>query len=215
MPTSHMKVNALPRFLTLLFLVVFALPLLAADGKRLFASCAACHGARGEGNTQLGAPNIAGMASWYVSRQLANFAVGSRGSDNADRYSTQMREAAKALVSDDQRQAVSQHIASLPPQPVASSGKVSVADVANGRSQFNAICSSCHGSAARGNPTLSAPSLVGLDATYAERQLKAFREGRRGAHPDDKWGAQMRVGATMLADMKSGRDALAYIATLK
>lgn len=215
MPTSHKKVNALPRFLTLLFLVVFALPLLAADGKKLFASCVACHGARGEGNAQLGAPNIAGMASWYVSRQLANFASGSRGSDNADRYGTQMREAAKVLISDDQRQAVSQHIASLPPQPVASSGKVSVADVANGRSQFNAICSSCHGSAARGNPTLSAPSLVGLDATYTERQLKAFREGRRGAHPDDKWGAQMRVGATMLADMKSGRDALAYIATLK
>ena len=215
MQTSHDQAHALARMLTLFFLLILAAPLFAADGKTLFLSCAACHGARGEGNAQLGAPNIAGMAPWYVTRQLVNFASGRRGTDSADRYSTQMREAAKVLLSDDQRLAVGQHIASLPPQPVVSSGKVSIADVANGRSQFNAICSSCHGSTARGNPTLGAPSLIGLDAAYAERQLRAFREGHRGAHPDDKWGAQMRVGASMLTDMKNGRDALAYISTLK
>lgn len=215
MQTSHDQARPLIRMLTLLLLLILAAPLFAADGKTLFLSCAACHGARGEGSVQLGAPNIAGMAPWYVTRQLVNFANGRRGTDSADRYSTQMREAAKVLLSDDQRLAVGQHISSLPPQPVPSSGKASVAEVANGRSQFNAICSSCHGSTARGNPTLGAPSLIGLDAAYAERQLKAFREGQRGAHPDDKWGAQMRVGASMLADMKNGRDALAYIATLK
>ena len=89
------------------------------------------------------------------------------------------------------------------------------AELTNGRNQFNAICSSCHGGSARGNQTLGAPGLIGLDITYAERQLRAFREGQRGTHPDDKWGAQMRVGASMLPNLKSGRDALVYATGLK
>lgn len=215
MPTNWNKAFNFKSLLTLFCLMSSTTSLLAADGKPLFVTCIACHGARGEGNAQIGAPNIAGMASWYLSKQLGNFASGKRGADKADRYGAQMREAVKVLASEDQRLAVAQYIANLPPQPMQSNWKVSPAELANGRNQFNAICSSCHGSVARGNPTLGAPGLIGLDSTYAERQLKAFREGQRGAHPEDKWGAQMRVGASMLPDMKSGHDALAYIATLK
>ena len=187
----------------------------AQDGKALFASCAACHGTRGEGNAKLGTPNIAGMAPWYVTRQLANFAGGKRGADKADRYGTLMRDAANVLVSEDQRTAVAQHIASLPAQPAQSDAKFSAAELANGRSQFNAICSSCHGSGGRGNQTLGAPALIGLDAVYAERQLVAFRDGSRGKHAEDKWGAQMRVGASMLPNANSVRDVAAYLTTLK
>lgn len=215
MPAKRNQVFILASLLILLSLISFAAPVLAVDGRALFASCTACHGAQGEGNASLGTPNIARMPAWYVAKQLGNFASGKRGADKVDRYGTQMREAAKVLVAEDQRLSVAQYIATLPPQPVTPSGKISPVELANGRSQFNAICSSCHGSTARGNPTLGAPSLIGLDATYAERQLRAFRDGQRGAHPDDKWGAQMRVGASMLPDLKSGRDALAYIATLK
>ena len=203
------------RLLTSICFLILAGPASALDGKALFSSCAACHGTRGEGNTKIGAPNLAGMAPWYVTRQLANFAVGKRGADNGDRYGNQMREAVKVLTSDDQRNAVADHVAKLTPQPARSAEKISAADMANGRSQFNAICSSCHGSGGRGNPTLGAPSLIGLDTAYAERQLVAFRDGSRGKHPDDKWGAQMRVGASMLPNAKSIRDVAAYLTTLK
>jgi cytochrome c553 len=195
--------------------ILLAIPAAAADGSALYASCSACHGLNGEGNQKIGAPNIGGMAKWYVVRQLENFSSGKRGADKADSFGAQMRAAALMLTTDAQRQALATHTAALPSrtaQAVASGDSI---ELTKGRNQFNAICSSCHASNARGNPALGAPSLVGLDVTYAERQLKAFREGQRGAHPDDKWGAQMRVGASMLADMKSGRDALAYIATLK
>lgn len=207
----------LPVFLRIVVvgLVTFAAPAWANDGKTLFATCAACHGARGEGNPKLGAPNIAAMPPWYVLRQLDNFANGRRGANRADVYGSQMREAAKVLVSDIQRKLVAEHIAALPPQLSASGKSVDPAKLANGRSQFNAICSSCHGSGGRGNQTLGAPGLVGLDAAYAERQLLAFREGVRGAHPDDKWGGQMRVGAAMLPNVASIRDVAAYLATLK
>ena len=201
----------------LVFTVMLMTPLLvlAADGKALFSTCSACHGAGGEGNVKVGAPNIAGMASWYTARQLANFSSGKRGTDKADAFGAQMRAASMAVNSDEQRDAVAKYIASLPSREAAATTSSKPADLANGRNQFNAICSSCHGGSGRGNLTLGAPGLIGLEITYAERQLRAFREGQRGAHPDDKWGAQMKVGASMLPNLKSGRDALVYAAGLK
>ncbi len=35
-------------------------------GRRLYASCAACHGAKGEGNSALHAPALAGQTDWYL-----------------------------------------------------------------------------------------------------------------------------------------------------
>ena len=196
----------------LLMMPTFAL---AADGKGLFSACSACHGSGGEGNVKIGAPNIAGMPAWYTARQLANFSSGKRGTDKADAFGVQMRAAAMSVNSDEQRDAVAKYIESLPSRAAKMNTNSNPADLVNGRNQFNAICSSCHGGSGRGNPTLGAPGLIGLEITYAERQLRAFREGRRGAHPEDKWGAQMKVGASMLPNLKSGRDALVYAAGLK
>src|SRR5215831_1673998 len=38
----------------------------ASHGRELFATCAECHGPQGEGNSAIGAPNIAGMNAWYI-----------------------------------------------------------------------------------------------------------------------------------------------------
>jgi cytochrome c553 len=199
-------------------LLVCAFPTWASDGKALFASCADCHGTRAEGNPKLGAPNIAGMPVWYLSRQLESFATGRRGGDKSDAYGNQMRAAVKVLSSENQRALVAQYIATLPPQLSSTGRQGGAADLAklvNGRSQFNAICSSCHGGGGRGNQTLGAPSLIGLDAAYVERQMIAFRDGTRGSHPDDKWGAQMRIGAGMLSNATQVRDVSIYASTLK
>ncbi len=188
----------------------------APDGKTLFISCSACHGQAGEGNAAIGAPNIAGADAWYLARQLGNFSSGLRGATAGDTFGAQMRGAVAVLKSDAERNAVATYISSLPktklPAPVAVKTK---ADLANGSTQFNGICSSCHASHGHGNQALGAPNLVGLDPVYMERQITAFRSGTRGAHKDDKWGAQMRVGAGMLPDSKSVRDVIAYIGTLK
>jgi cytochrome c oxidase subunit 2 len=37
-------------------------------GESAFTTCAACHGARAEGNADLGAPRLAGMSDWYLAR---------------------------------------------------------------------------------------------------------------------------------------------------
>ena len=49
----------------------------AAENK--FDYCLLCHGANGNGNYGIRAPKISGMESWYLARQLDNFAAGIRG----------------------------------------------------------------------------------------------------------------------------------------
>jgi len=190
----------------------------AADGKAIFTTtCIACHGSKGEGNTKIGAPNIAGMDATYVGRQLSNFISGIRGSSPNDSYGAQMRASVGVLKSEADRIAVAAYIASLAKIRSTNEYKANDAKVnmANGSTQYNAVCSSCHESRAQGNAQMGAPSLVGVDPTYLERQVLAFRDGTRGAHKDDKQGALMRVGATMLPDIKSAHDVIAYINNLK
>ena len=70
----------------------------AARGKALYAPCAACHGAAGEGNATLNSPALAARSDWYLATQLANYKSGLRGADARDTYGAQMRSIAATLV---------------------------------------------------------------------------------------------------------------------
>lgn len=61
-------------------------------------------------------------------------------------------------------------------------------------------CTTCHGMGLRGNRALNAPRLAGLPGWYVRNQLRAFREGWRGRHPDDSYGAAMWPQAAQLDD---------------
>jgi cytochrome c553 len=183
----------------------------APDGQRLYAGCVACHGAHGEGVASTGAPNIAGMAGWYLERQLGNFVSGLRGGQPGDAYGATMKAASASLTSAAERATVAAYVASLPRTSAAPSGATS----ANGRNYYNAICSACHGSNGLGNEALGAPRLAGLPVAYLSRQLEAFKSGRRGAQAGDRLGAQMRAVATMLPDARTEQDVIAYAAGLK
>lgn len=187
----------------------------AADGKSLYTSCAACHGQKGEGNRALGAPNIAGMADWYVKTQLENFAGGRRGSKPGDTYGAQMRGAAMALSTPADRATVAAFIAKMPKTATAAATKPPAkANLANGATQYNALCGSCHAANGKGNKALGAPALGGIDPVYIARQYANFRTGLRGSHPNDKLGKQM-VAVSKMLDAKAEQDVLAYIGTLK
>lgn len=71
------------------------------NGQRLFATCAACHGMRAEGNIALGSPPLTGLNDWYLVKQLRNFKNGTRGGRPGDTYGMQMRSSA-GLLTDDQ-----------------------------------------------------------------------------------------------------------------
>jgi len=71
-----------------------------AHGRQLYAPCAACHGARGEGSATLQSPALAARSDWYLLTQLANFKRGLRGADERDSYGAQMRTVTATLADD-------------------------------------------------------------------------------------------------------------------
>lgn len=160
------------------------------------------------------APAIAGLEGWYVERQLKNFASGVRGAGAADVEGATMRAAAATLKSDAERTAVAAYVARLAPRKSAQIVAATAAGATNGRNYFNALCSACHGSNGKGNQSLGAPRLAGASTDYLTRQFAAFKAGRRGAHPDDKLGAQMRAIAAMLPDARTEQDVILYAAGL-
>ncbi len=61
-------------------------------------------------------------------------------------------------------------------------------------------CIACHGTDGAGNPAVNAPALAGQLPSYLARQLRQFRDGARGTHADDRYGAQMRAMSLTLTD---------------
>ena len=66
-------------------------------GKRLYQSCAACHGARAEGDEKAETAPLRQLDDRYMVSQLENFANGVRGAVPEDRLGQQMRAAVRVL----------------------------------------------------------------------------------------------------------------------
>ena len=190
-------------------LLIYGASACAADGKQLFAQCAACHGAKGEGNAALNAPAIAGQDATYLERQLRNFRNRRRGVDKSDALGTQMQAAAAATLTDDAAVTkVATYVASLPKTLIATPAS---GDLRNGNNQYQGKCGACHGVTAEGNPTLNSPRLTGLDAAYIKRQFAHFRDGVRGTDPQDTPGRQMAMMAKTLPAERDLDDIIAFI----
>lgn len=82
-------------------------------GKAAYGTCAACHGAKGEGNKGLNAPSLAGQHDWYIARQLQNFKSGLRGSAPGDTFGAQMKPMAATLADQAAIDNVAAYIATL------------------------------------------------------------------------------------------------------
>jgi cytochrome c oxidase subunit II len=182
----------------------------AAAGQGRFGLCESCHGVRAEGNAGLGAPAIAGLQDWYVTRQLENFRENRRGTAPDDARGQQMRAMAQTLESDAAVADIVAYLATL--KPVVSGATIE-GDVAHGKELY-ATCMSCHGDRAQGNDSVQAPALSYSNDWYLLRQLENFHTGRRGTSDANTFGGQMRAMASTLPDEAAWRDVVAYIATL-
>ncbi len=179
----------------------------AVAGKAAYATCAACHGANGEGNVALNAPKLSGQGAWYLERQLQLFKQGARGTHEKDVFGKLMAPMAATLVNDAAVANVAAYIASLPDAPVAATIK---GDVDSGRRRY-ATCAACHGADGAGIAATNAPRLKGMSDWYMATQLKNFRDGVRGHHAQDIYGGQMALIAGMLGDDAAVGDVLAHI----
>lgn len=183
----------------------------AMAGKPLFTVCAACHGARAEGNPALNAPKLSGQADWYLQRQLKNFKSGARGTHDKDVFGKQMAPMAATLLDDRAVDDVVAYIRTLPDDPAAPTLRTSTG---SGQRHFG-ICAACHGADGRGVQAMNAPRLAGMSDWYLVTQLRNFKAGVRGAHSGDMYGPQMASMAAILADDRAIDEVVAQINTLR
>jgi cytochrome c oxidase subunit 2 len=73
----------------------------AANGQKLYETCASCHGPDGRGIQATNAPRLTGMSDWYMVTQLKNFQQGIRGVHPKDMYGPQMASMAVILADDE------------------------------------------------------------------------------------------------------------------
>jgi len=178
------------------------------EGRPLYAACKPCHGDYGQGNPKLNGPALANTDRWYLYRQLMNFRKGIRGYLSADTLGVQMAAMAGTL---DDSVAVNHLMAFIESMPDAPVRNTLTGDIKKGERTYQSICGSCHGPQGKGNEAMQAPRLNGLEDWYLKRQILKFKNGIRGAHPQDIYGAQMVPMATLLKDDQSINDVIAYI----
>ena len=182
----------------------------AQVGAAQYGVCAACHGQQGEGIAAMNAPKLAGQSEWYLKRQIMNYKNGLRGTADGDVYGQQMIGMVATLVDEQSVDNVVAHIRTFadnaPEQTISG-------DVNAGAKEYR-VCAYCHGKDGGGVQALNAPRLSGMSDWYIERQLHAFRDEIRGAHPQDYYGFQMGLMGQSLFDEQALKNLVAYINTL-
>lgn len=164
-------------------------------GQQLYASCATCHGATGEGNPAVKSPALAGLPAWYITEQLERYRSGLRGKHPSDVEGLKMRAMVRQLRSTDEIAEVTAYIAGFPTRPPVAT--MTTGDAEQGAAAY-ALCAACHGERGEGNQTIEAPPLVTLEDWYLAEQMRKFRLGIRGTAAGDEDGAPMQAAATMV-----------------
>ena len=107
-----------------------------------YKTCAACHGAQGEGNPGMRAPALVNLDEDDMKRQLNHFRDGVRGKHPKDLDGQVMAAQSSLLASDADVDAVIAQIASFPDVMPAATLNT---DSGNGQQLYEMICGACHG----------------------------------------------------------------------
>ena len=75
-------------------------------------------------------------------------------------------------------------------------------------------CIPCHGEQGEGNLKLAAPTIAGMQEWYIVNQLKHFRGGARGYHPQDAGGLRMSPLARTLDNEEDVKTVAKYVAAM-
>jgi cytochrome c553 len=187
----------------------FAAPAPALDPHGgLLATCAACHGAAGEGSSAGGIPRLAGQNADYLAHALSMFKDGTRASPV-------MQPVAQNLSDSDMRELADYFAAQHPPLAQAVAAP-KTAQIEAGQQLANAgdganvtACFACHAAGGMGNGARF-PSIAGEPASFTVERLHEFQDrAKKGAA---KPGSMTAVAAQMTdAQIES---AAAYLSTL-
>ena len=170
----------------------------------LYHGCQLCHSKQ---ELQRG-PVLDGQNGKYLARQLQKFKNGQRGKSDAHRSEALMGTATDVLAEKDIKR-ISRYIAAQPPKPYQPSVK---GDMTKGEVIYTTTCMSCHGKQAEGSWLFKTGSLAIFEDWYLLAQLRHYKHGRRGAHPDDAEG-QLMVARVADMDDTALIDVVTYIAS--
>jgi len=184
-------------------------------------ACNTCHGEKGQGNDDMGAPRLAGQGAPYIAKQLRDFAADKRTPGGAGAV---MPTFAKGL-SDEDIANVAAYVHSLPGaelsdlkklpagtkvgetykgQEIVKFGRLAGKDAAGVEKKAVPACQSCHGYNGRGAGPMF-PMIGQQKFVYLVNQLKNWRanaedmKGGAAARTNDT-GAMMRAVAQNLDD---------------
>ena len=87
------------------------------------------------------------------------------------------------------------------------------ADLERGE-QLYRLCTKCHGVDGAGNSEVLAPAIAGMPFWYVDAQLKKFKTGVRGLHPDDTGGLRMYPMSQWLRNEADQKAVSAYVASM-
>lgn len=160
--------------------VVTAAPLVDGDieaGKTRAAACAACHGPKGNMESDQ-FPKLAGQGAPYIYEQLKLFKSGKR--QNA------IMAGQAAGLSDTDMKNLAAYYAAQQTRPGAADVKVAPAGavIYHGGNAEEGVpaCSGCHGPSGLGNAAAKFPRLSAQSPQYIATQLKAYRSGDRSGY---------------------------------
>ncbi len=155
--------------------LIAAAPASAPEQAELqYGVCVHCHGAHGEGRPELGTPRIGDLDTDYIAVQLKAFRDGTRGAHGDDLDAKPMAAIAKGLKNDATVTLLAAYVEGLTPEHRSAGEKDEV-----GAALYQ-TCASCHGADATGNRELGAPNLLFQDSSYLARQLRHYRDKKRG-----------------------------------
>jgi len=174
----------------------------------LVATCAACHGATGQGSAAGGIPRLAGQNADYMAHALSMFKDGKRASPV-------MQSVAHNLSDGDIRELADYFAAQHPPlAPAMQSPRPEEIQAGQQLAQFGdganvAACFSCHAAGGKGNGARF-PSVAGQPASFIVARLHEFqaRAKNGGAKP-----GSMTAVAAQMTDTQI-EVAASYLSTL-
>lgn len=201
-------------------------------GEELYVVCTFCHGDSLQGNDRRDGPALAGLDPWYLELQMRNFRDGVRGTHPEDIPGQVMHFSTGMLRNDFTIASVAEYISGLEPgkpmagnavgerpyvwdSPYAGIDSSVTPNAEAGGQTYSSICSACHGVDGVGNEALGSANLIYLSELYLARQLKYFRDGVRGTHPQDTRGMQMAAMSKLLTTDQAIADVAAYIRSLR
>jgi cytochrome c553 len=141
----------------------------ATNGERLYETCAACHGANGEGVSDGSVPSLAGQSFAVIAKQIVDFRVGQRTDPRMVHFTNTRHLAYSQHVAD-----VAAYIAAFP-QPSAKTAP----PAGRGAMLYVRACERCHGPTGAGGEDTLVPRVSGQHYEYLLRQLDDALSGRR------------------------------------